>query len=83
MDSFRTQSGLNVLQMTVLNSVIANFAEVTESEEACRRRCQSNMLSRSRADYPVIFNWLTSPDDAEPANALVGAEKAMVSAQVN
>ena len=83
MDSFRTQSELNVLQTSVLNSVFANFAVITESEEACRRRCQSNMLSRSRADYPVIFNWLSSPDDAEPENALDVAERAALSAQVN
>lgn len=79
MDSFRSKSGLNVLQMSVLNSVIANFADVSESEEACRRRCENNLMSRSRADYPVIFNWLSSPDDEQ----LAVAEKAACSAHVN
>lgn len=72
MDTIRNTFVVAVSQLVVLGAIVPAFAELNESEEDDHRprgrRC-SQTISRCREDYPIITNWLTTPDtDAEPTS---------------
>jgi len=67
MDSIRSMFVAGVANLVVLGAFVPAIADADEGENDHRRhgrRC-SNSISHSRADYPVITNWLTSPDQPE------------------
>ncbi len=68
MDSIRSMFVVSVAQLVVLGAIAPAFADVNESEVDHRRmhgRRSSATISHCRADYPVITNWLTTPDDSK------------------
>ncbi len=77
MDSFHAVTGVSIAQLMVLSALVPAFAETYDAEEEHRRifgRGHSQVVSHSREDYPVISNWLTSPDTPEPSNASAEAD---------
>lgn len=73
MDSIRSMFVAGVSQLVVLGAIAPAVADVNDSEEDHRRlhhgrRC-SSVVSHSREDYPVITNWLTSPDRPDVAES--------------
>lgn len=73
MDSIRSMFVTGVTQLVVLGAMVPVMANVTEDDEEHRRthgrRC-SQTISHSREDYPVILNWLTSPDTPDSEASL-------------
>jgi hypothetical protein len=74
MDSFRSISVVSIAHFVMLGAMAPSFADVTDEESDHRRhhgRSHAHAVSHSRADYPVIWNWLPSPDQSEPAAGAV------------
>lgn len=70
MDSIRSMFVVSVAQLVVLGAIAPAFADGNDSEDDHRRihgRRSSTTISHCRADYPVITNWLTTPDDSNEA----------------
>jgi len=70
MDSIRSMFVVSVAQMVVLGAIAPAFADVNDTEDDHRRshcRRPSAMISHCRADYPVITNWLSTPDESKDA----------------
>lgn len=68
MDTFRSVSSLSIVQLMALSALGPAFAETTDVEESHRRqigRRHAHVVSHTREDYPVILNWLSSPDSTE------------------
>lgn len=68
MDSIRSMFVVSVAQLVVLGAIAPAFADGNDSEDDHRRlhsRRSSATISHCRADYPVITNWLTTPDDSK------------------
>jgi hypothetical protein len=65
MDSIRGIFGVGVEQLMVLSVMVPAYADANDDDEEHRRlhgRRHSQTISRCREDYPVITNWLTTPD---------------------
>ena len=65
MDAIRGIFGVGVAQLMMLSVMVPAYAEINEGDEENRRghnRRHSQVVSHDRADYPVISNWLSSPD---------------------
>jgi hypothetical protein len=65
MDSIRGIFGVGVAQLMVLSVMVPAYADINDGDEEQRRvhgRRHSQTVSHCREDYPVITNWLTSPD---------------------
>lgn len=65
MESIRSMFGVSIAQLMVLSAMVPACVDVNESDDDHRRlhsRRHSQSVSHSRDDYPVIYNWLTSPD---------------------
>lgn len=65
MDSIRSISVVSVAQLMVLGAMTPVLAEINEEESEHRRlhgRRSTHIVSHERADYPVIRNWLSTPD---------------------
>lgn len=78
MDSFRAVSSLSIVQLMALSALGPAFAETNDVEESHRRslgRRHAHVVSHSREDYPVIMNWLTSPDSPETSAASSSADE--------
>jgi hypothetical protein len=70
MDSIRSVFGVSLAHLVVLGALVPAYAESNDGEENHRRlsgRRTSHTVSHSREDYPVITNWLTSPDSPDDA----------------
>lgn len=68
MDSIRGMFGVGIAQLMVLSVMVPAYADLNDSEDdhsRLRSRRHSNVISHCREDYPVISNWLTSPDNSE------------------
>jgi hypothetical protein len=68
MDSIRSVFGVGMAQLMVLGALVPAYADLNEAEDDHRRlhaRRSSHTISDRREDYPVITNWLTSPDTPE------------------
>ena len=68
MDSIRSVFGVGMAQLMVLGALVPAYADLNEGEDDHRRvhgRRTSQTISDRREDYPVITNWLTSPDTPE------------------
>jgi hypothetical protein len=68
MDSIRGMFGFGITQLMVLSVMVPAYADNNDDDEEHRRtyaRRHSNVVSHNREDYPVITNWLTSPDSPE------------------
>jgi hypothetical protein len=71
MDSIRSIFGVGVAQLVVLGALVPAYADADERDDDHRRfagRRTSLTVSHNREDYPVITNWLTSPDTPEVAD---------------
>ena len=71
MDSIRGIFGVGVAQLMVLSVMVPAYAEINDGEDDHRRasgRRHPHVISHSREDYPVITNWLTSPDTTDTAS---------------
>ncbi len=67
MDSIRGIFGFGIAQLMVLSVMVPAYADNNDDDEEHRRthaRRHSSVVSHNREDYPVITNWLTSPDSA-------------------
>lgn len=65
MESIRGMFGVSIAQLMVLSAMVPACVDVNAGEDDQRRlhsRRQSQSVSHSRDDYPVIYNWLTTPD---------------------
>lgn len=70
MDSFRSISVVSIAHFVMLGAMAPAFADTSEEESEHRRhhgRHGVHAVSHSRADYPVIWNWLPAPERSEPA----------------
>ena len=70
MDSIRGIFGVGVAQLMVLSVLVPAYADMNEGDEEHRRlhgRRHSHVVSHDRNDYPVIANWLTSPESSRDA----------------
>jgi hypothetical protein len=68
MDSFRSISVVSVAQLILVGAMGPALAD--EEEDSHRRqhhRGHAQTVSHSRADYPVIWNWIAAVDDTEPS----------------
>lgn len=68
MDSIRGIFGVGVAQLMMLSVMVPAYADINDTDEEHRRfhsRRTSHFISHERADYPVITNWLTSPETPE------------------
>ena len=68
MDSIRGIFGVGIAQLMVLSVMVPAYADNNDDDEEHRRthgRRHSSVVSRCREDYPVITNWLTTPDAPE------------------
>ena len=84
MDSFRAVTGLSIAQLMALTALGPAFAETNDAEESHRRmigRRHAQVVSHSREDYPVIMNWLSSPDAADASSASQTTDESSNSAQ--
>ena len=65
MDSFRSISVVSVAQMVLIGAMAPALADDGE-EDGHRRhhhlRGHAQTVSHSRADYPVIWNWIAAED---------------------
>jgi hypothetical protein len=71
MDSIRSIFGVGVAQLVVLGALVPAYADAEERDDDQRRhfgRRSSQTVSHNREDYPVITNWLTSPDTPEASD---------------
>jgi|GEM_PF-6210262 len=69
MDSIRTMASVGIAQLMVLSALVPVFADFNDEQDDHRRglgKRHSHVVSHSRDDYPVITNWLTSPDTTDP-----------------
>lgn len=65
MDSLRSLFGVSMAHLMVLSAMAPACAEEIENQEKHRRphgRRHVQTVSQNRADYPVILNWMTSPE---------------------
>lgn len=65
MDSIRGIVGVSITHLMVLSAMVPVFVDVNENDDDHRRlhgRRHSLSVSHNREDYPVISNWLTSPE---------------------
>lgn len=72
MDSFRSISVVSVAHIVMLGAMAPAFADPSEEESDHRRhhgRSHVHAVSHSRSDYPVIWNWLPSAEQAEVFDA--------------
>ena len=70
MDSIRGMFGVGIAQLMVLSVMVPSYADVNDDDEEhsrLRGRRHSQTISRCREDYPVIANWLTSPETQNDA----------------
>ena len=68
MDSIRGIFGVGIAQLMVLSVMVPAYADLTDGDEEHRRisgRRTTANLSHCREDYPVITNWLTSPESKD------------------
>ncbi|HEY0981766.1 MULTISPECIES: hypothetical protein [unclassified Schlesneria] len=71
MDTIRGIFGVGVAQLMMLTVMVPAYAEIEDGESEHRRasgRRHAQVVSHDRADYPVISNWLTSPDTPEQSS---------------
>lgn len=72
MNSLRSLFGVSLAHLMVLSTVAPVCAEETENQEKHRRshgRRHVHAVSYDRADYPVILNWIASPDTPSDSEA--------------
>lgn len=64
MDAFRSISVVSVAQLVVLGAMAPALAEESREDDHRRHGTRGHVqtVSHSRADYPVIWHWLESPD---------------------
>jgi hypothetical protein len=67
MDSIRSISVTSVAQLMVLGAMTPAIADLADDDDHRRHhgRTHHHAVSHSRADYPVIWNWLASPQPTE------------------
>lgn len=68
MQSFKSLVGVGLAQLMVLGSLAPAVADTSESDAEHRRqrsRKYAQPVSHDRGDYPVIVNWLASPESAD------------------
>ncbi len=68
MDSIRGMFSFGIAQLMVLSVMVPAYADSSDDDDEHRRthaRRHSSVVSHNREDYPVIANWLTSPDSPE------------------
>jgi hypothetical protein len=72
MNSLRSLFGVSLAHLMVLSTVTPVCAEENENQERHRRahgRRHVHVVSHDRADYPVILNWIASPDSSAETEA--------------
>lgn len=72
MNSLRSLFGVGMAHLMVLSAVTPVCAEENEDQEKHRRahgRRHAHVVSYDRADYPVILNWVMSPETVSDSEA--------------
>lgn len=72
MSSLRSLFGVSLAHLMVLSAVVPVCGEENENQEKHRRahgRRHIHTVSHDRADYPVILNWITSPEAPSDSEA--------------
>lgn len=72
MDSIRSISMVSVAHFVVLGALSPAMADLSEEDSKHHHkhhgRSQHHAVSHSRSDYPVISNWLTTPEQFDPTS---------------
>jgi hypothetical protein len=72
MDPIRKISLASVAQFVVLSAISPAIADTADEESKHQRHHahgQVHAVSYSRGDYPVIWNWISTPDQANDSDS--------------